>query len=207
MVSLLEVQQCYPFCQEVLCKNSVMNDPRNRLLPILRRDESLLWVGQPDPRVRFTRADAFLVPFSVLWGGFAIVWEAIAITSVRQPLFIIWGIPFVLVGLYFIFGRFIFKKRRKLATIYAVTNSRAIVYSGERSIADSPIVGAPTKVDRSRDGRHVSVSFGYQGLAGLLGMYQNTGMDFFGLGMGQTVTFFDVDDVDGLMGALDQARV
>ncbi|WP_416417953.1 hypothetical protein [Paenarthrobacter aromaticivorans] len=184
-----------------------MNDPRNRILPILRRDERLLWVGQPDPRVRFTRADAFLVPFSVLWGGFAIVWEAIAVTSVRQPLFIIWGIPFVLVGLYFIFGRFIFKKRRKLATIYAVTNSRAIVYSGERSIADSPIVGTPTKVDRSKDGRHVSVNFGYQGLAGLLGMYQNTGMDFFGLGMGQTVTFFDVDDVDGLMGALDQARV
>lgn len=38
-------------------------------------------------------------------------------------------------------------------------------------------------------------------------MYQNTGMDFFGLGMGQTVAFYDVDDVDGLMGALDQARV
>lgn len=167
----------------------------------------MLWVGQPDPRVRFTGADAFLVPFSVLWGGFAVFWEVMAITTARQTLFIIWGIPFVLLGLYFIFGRFIFKKRRKVATIYALTNSRAIVCTGDRSVADSPVIGMPTKVDRSRDGRHVSVTFGYQGRRGLLGMYQNTGLDFFSLGPGQTVAFYDVDDTDGLLGALDQARV
>jgi hypothetical protein len=87
-----------------LCKASGMNDPRSRVLPLLRQGEQLLWVGQPGPRVRFTGADAFPVPFGVLWGGFAVVWEVMAITSVRQPLFIIWGIPFVLVGLYFISG-------------------------------------------------------------------------------------------------------
>lgn len=190
-----------------LCKTSGMNDPRSRILPLLRRGEQLLWVGHPDPRVRFTGADAFLVPFSVLWGGFAVVWEVTAITTVRQPLFIIWGIPFVLLGLYFVFGRFIMKKRRKTATIYALTNLRAIVCTGERSVADSPVVGIPTKVDRSRDRRHVSVTFGQQGLGGLLGMYQNTGLDFFSLGLGQTVAFYDVGDTDGLLGALDRARV
>jgi hypothetical protein len=93
-----------------------MNDPRSRILPLLRQGERLLWVGQPDPRVRFTGADAFLVPFSILWGGFAVVWEIMAITRSESPLFVIWGIPFVLLGLYFIFGRFIVKKRRKVAT-------------------------------------------------------------------------------------------
>lgn len=184
-----------------------MNDPRSRLLPLLRQGEQLLWAGQPDPGVRFTSADAFLVPFSVLWGGFAIFWEVAAITTVKQPLFIIWGIPFVLMGLYFIFGRFIFKKRRKRATVYGLTNSRAIVCTGDRSVADSPVVGMPTKVDRSKDGRHVSVMFGSQGLMGVLGMYQNTGLDLFSLGMGQAVAFYDVAEPDGLTRALDIARV
>ncbi|MEV4953778.1 hypothetical protein [Paenarthrobacter nitroguajacolicus] len=184
-----------------------MNDPRSRILPVLREGEQLLWVGQPDPQVHFTRADAFLIPFSILWGGFAVVWEVLAITAVRQPLFMIWGIPFVLVGLYFIFGRFIIKKRRKISTVYALTSSRAIVCTGERSVADSPVMGMPTKVDRSRNGRHISVTFGYQGMAGLMGMYQNTGLDIFSLGMGQTVAFYDVSDADGLMAALDRARV
>ncbi|WP_052690532.1 hypothetical protein [Pseudarthrobacter chlorophenolicus] len=184
-----------------------MNDPRSRILPLLRQDERLLWVGQPDPRVRFTGADAFLIPFSILWGGFAIFWEAMAVTSVKQPFFILWGIPFVLVGLYFIFGRFIYKKRRKLITAYALTDRRAIVCTGERSVSEAPISGLTTKVDRAKDGRHVSVTFGSQGLGGLLGMYQNTGMDFFSLGLGQTVAFYDVEDTEGLLGALDQSRV
>jgi hypothetical protein len=183
-----------------------MNDPRSRILPLLRQGERLLWVGQPDPKVRFTGADAFIVPFSILWGGFAVVWEIMAITRTQSPLFVIWGIPFVLVGLYFIFGRFIVKKRRKVATAYGLTDRRAIVCTGDRSVADAPVTGMPTKVDRSKDGQHVSVTFGYQGAMGLFGMYQNTGLDFFSLGLGQNVAFFDVPDADGLLMALDQVQ-
>jgi hypothetical protein len=175
----------------LLCKTSGMNDPRTRILPLLREGERLLWTGQPDPKVRFTGADAFLVPFSILWGGFAIFWEFMAATTAKQPFFVLWGVPFVLVGLYFIFGRFIYKKRRKLP------------------VSETPVSGMPTKVDRSKDGRHVSVTFGYQGMAGLfgIGMYQNTGLDLFSLGLGQTVAFYDVEDTGGLLSALDQARV
>lgn len=38
-------------------------------------------------------------------------------------------------------------------------------------------------------------------------MYQNTGLEVFSLGLGQAVAFYDVDDTDGLLGALDQVRV
>jgi hypothetical protein len=48
-----------------------------------------------------------------------------------------------------------------------------------------------------------------QGMAGLfgIGMYQNTGLDLFSLGLGQTAAFYDVEDTGGLLSALDQARV
>lgn len=100
---------------------------------------------------------------------------------------------------------------RKLRTVYGLTDRRAIVCTGERSVSDSPVSGMPTKVDRSKDGRHVSLTFGAQGVAGLfgtgMGMYQNTGMDFFSPGLGQTVAFYDVPDTEGLLYALDQATV
>jgi hypothetical protein len=41
---------------------------------------------------------------------------------------------------------------------------------------------------------------------GMFGMYQNTGLDFFSLGLGQNVAFFDVPDADGLLRALDQVQ-
>lgn len=149
------------------------------------------------------------MPFSLLWGGFAIFWEAMVVTTAKQPFFLLWGIPFVLIGLYFIFGRFIYKKRGKLRTVYGLTDRRAIVCVADRSVSEFPVNGTPTKVDRSKDGRHISVTFGYQGAGGLFGggMPQNTGLDFFSLGMGQTVAFYDVEDGEGLLRALDQARV
>ena len=109
------------------------------------------------------------------------------------------------------FGRFVYKKWRKLCTVCGLTDRRAIVCIGDRSLSDSPLSGMATNVDRSKDGRHVSVTYGAQGVAGLfgtgMGMYQNKGMDFFSLGLGQTVAFYDVSDTEGLLYALDQATV
>ena len=179
-----------------------MNAAWNRLGPLLRPGEQLRWVGQPDPRVRFSATDVFLIPFSVMWGGFAVVWEYTAIASGAPIGFVLWGLPFVLIGMYLIFGRFIYKKRRKLMTVYGLTDSRAIVSSSERSVADMPLVGTPMKVDRSRDGRHVSVMFGNNSPPG----YRNTGLDFPNLGTAQGVAFEDVSDVDALMRELGQVR-
>ena len=78
-----------------------------KLRPELSSGEHLLWSGVPSQGLRFRPADVFMVPFSLMWGGFAIFWEYSVVSSKGAPVFFtLWGIPFVLVGLNMIFGRF-----------------------------------------------------------------------------------------------------
>lgn len=93
----------------------------------LLRDEEILWYGQPDRSVIFSGSDLFLVPFSILWGGFAIFWEFTAIKMGAPFFFRLFGIPFVIIGFYFIFGRFIYRGIKKKHTYYAVTNQRVLI--------------------------------------------------------------------------------
>lgn len=87
----------------------------------------LLWIGRPASGIRFRRSDAFYVPFSLMWGGFAIFWEMMAVSS-GGPLFMkLWGLPFVAVGLYMIVGRFIFDASRRSQTWYGVTSDSALI--------------------------------------------------------------------------------
>ena len=179
-----------------------MNNEWTRLQPLLRPGEKLRWAGRPDPSVRFAPADKFMVPFSLLWCGFAVFWESQAITREGSFFFILWGIPFVLIGLYFVFGRFFYKKRRKLKTVYGLTDSRAIVSTSERSFQDTSLKGTAIQTVRSRDGRHTSVFFG----SSRNPAYQNTGLDFLNFGTAQGIGFFDVADPEVLSRELDQVR-
>ena len=47
-----------------------------KLQPYLSTGESIHWAAMPNPRVIFHSDDWYLIPFSLLWGGFAIFWEA-----------------------------------------------------------------------------------------------------------------------------------
>lgn len=99
---------------------------RERLGP----EEQILWAGRPLSGIRLQPSDAFAIPFSVMWGGFAIFWEASVLTS-RAPLFFcLWGIPFVLVGLYLIAGRFFYDAWQREKTLYALTNQRVLIIQG-----------------------------------------------------------------------------
>ena len=170
----------------------------------LLKDETVLWTGQPEPKVLFTKADIFLIPFSLLWAGFAIFWEVTAtvmlvtseVSRGKSPIFFpIFGGFFVLMGLYFVFGRFIYKFYRKKNTYYAVTNKRVLTLTTLHSRNIKAVyIDAITGINKSvRPDGIGSITFGTptprsQG-------YGNTGMDFFTSFYGGDVPiFYDIKD-------------
>ena len=124
--------------------------------------EQLLWAGRPRQGVMLRPVDAFLIPFSLMWGGFAIFWEVSVLASNAPWFFVLWGVPFVLFGLYIMFGRFWYDARQRAATVYAVTSERVIIISGvstqrERSLAIDKISDVTL---RERRGGGGTITFG-----------------------------------------------
>jgi hypothetical protein len=189
-------------------------DDYARLQGFLRPGEQLLWCGRPDPRLWFTSADLYLIPFSIVWCGFAIFWDAGASRS-AGPGFTVFGVPFIAIGLYMVVGRFFYKHYRKKQTVYGITTQRALVAVGARSLADAPWLHQPVTVRRARNGTHASVILtDTGGTARGLGsrsrgssMPGNTGLEYFpGRRTNPQVAFYDVADAAAMLAAMDQAR-
>jgi len=193
-------------CSSGAARSWLVDEAWQVLAPRLRSGETLVWWGRPDPAKHFGQSDLFLVPFSLLWGGFAIFWETTVLVRGAPLPFQIFGLAFVVVGLYFIAGRFLAKARRKRRTVYGLTRDRALVAVGPGSFSEVPLAQVPIEQSRSRDGRHLTVVFGRWAGGWLTGpSYANTGMEFFGRDTAQ-VGFYDVSDVGGLEAALHSLR-
>ncbi len=167
--------------------------------PDLLKDEKIMWSGQPDPDINFTRGDIFLVPFSLFFVGFTLMWFDAAIFSVPQNpdksagviiFFYLIGFVFTVFGLYFTFGRFLYKKWKKRRTYYALTNQRALILT---RMAGKKLQGVfldrvrPFNKSVRSDGIG-TVQFGNSTWLGAA--HSNTGLDF--------VTDFCIKDIPAL---------
>src|SRR5436853_5210270 len=103
------------------------DDAKQLLLPELEAGEQLLWAGQPRRGICFREADMFMIPFSLLWAGFAVFWEVEAFRDSAPYFFRFWGIPFILAGADLVVGRFVWDTWRRARTFYGVTDHRVLI--------------------------------------------------------------------------------
>lgn len=114
--------------------------PPPEIVDALDRGERVLWSGQPRQGLAVRVADALLIPFSLLWGGFALV-AAWAALHGREPVGMLVTTVFSVTGLYLIVGRFFVDAAQRRRTWYAVTNERILIVSGlqSRNIKSLPL--------------------------------------------------------------------
>jgi hypothetical protein len=105
------------------------NEQKQLLQSQLAPNEQLLWFGQPRSGMVLRANDIFVIPFSLVWGGSAFFILGSVLTSDGPILFKLFTLPFVIVALYLLFGRFILDAKRRSATYYGITNERIIIVS------------------------------------------------------------------------------
>ncbi|MCB1586997.1 MAG: hypothetical protein KDI52_11985 [Xanthomonadales bacterium] len=93
----------------------------------LESGEQLLWSGRPRQGVVFRTNDVFIIPFSLLWLGMAIFIFNQA--GEFEGGFIFSHMIFLIIGLYFVLGRFIVDRFIRRKTYYGITNERVIIIS------------------------------------------------------------------------------
>jgi len=174
------------------------------LRPELGRDERLLWSGMPRQGLCFRSSDWLAVPFSLMWGGFAIFWEYSVSTAQKAPVFMaLWGIPFVLIGLYMIVGRFFGDAFMRSRTYYGVTDQRVIIIDGlfNRQVKSLPL---PTLSDISlseRSNRSGTITFGPN-----TSPYGSLGRTWPGMGRRMAPAFDPIDDVRRVYALIREAQ-
>lgn len=168
----------------------------------LRKDEKILWTGGPDPKVLFTVADLFFLPFGLIWTGM-LVWMLSGIvsgpggnsSSAPPPLWFF--IPFMAAGFWILIGRFMYKVWKKKRTHYAVTDKRILIVTRSfgkhvRTAYLNTIPGITRSIGAKGIG---TVRFGNSSLWS--SVYANTGMEMFGAFYGEDApTFYDIRDAE-----------
>ena len=115
--------------------------------------ERIVWTGQPRGGVRVQASDAAMIPFSLLWGGFAIFWNVQVWRDGAGVFFQLWGLPFLAVGLWMIAGRFFTDAWWRARTFYALTDRRVLIRSPFRSVQSLDCANLPwLQLEQHRDG-------------------------------------------------------
>jgi hypothetical protein len=121
----------------------------------LLSDERIVWESRPYAGIILRPIDVFLIPFSIAWAGFALFWNISAGASGAGLPFQLFGLPFLVAGLYATVGRFLLDILIRKNTRYFVTNKRILITSGTNGskLKSLDITRLPSlELDERRDG-------------------------------------------------------
>lgn len=131
-------------------------DALAKLRAELAVDESLQWYEKPVPGY-FIAGIMPLFLFGLCWMAFSLLWEGAAVLSVihggpnASYIFPLFGLPFILVGVW-ILSRPFHEYNKLKKTIYGITNKRAIVVTDNMVISYDPsLIGEIQRVE-GKDG-------------------------------------------------------
>jgi len=96
----------------------------------LRGGEEIVWSGQPVSGKLPTRQTLPVAFFGLFFIGFSVFWMIMA-AGHAGGFFAAFGVPFVLIGAYLTFGRFLKTTRFQENTYYALTSERLMICSTE----------------------------------------------------------------------------
>lgn len=108
------------------------------------KNEKILWQGAPEKVPTFNKWDIFLIPFTLFLGipmiFYAIV-GAIAVFTGNGAMFALVGITALIIGIYILFLRFWYRKKRIKNLLYFVTDARAFCFDTMRDevVFDIPL--------------------------------------------------------------------
>lgn len=164
-----------------------------RLRPELGRGERLLWSGGPKQGLFFRPSDIVMVPFSLLWAGFAFFWEY-AVSQIRgTPIIVLlWGVPFMLIGLYMVAGRFLVEAQLRRRACYGLTDQRVLILGGlfNRQVKSLPLASLGEITISERADRRGTIMFG----PSTLGTAMVRGASWPGMGRSGPPVFDLIDD-------------
>ncbi|MCT4584436.1 MAG: hypothetical protein N4A54_05870 [Peptostreptococcaceae bacterium] len=121
-------------------------------------NETILWSDQPNFKL-FESEDILLIPFSFFWCSFIAFWEYQVLNFPSMGHFnfmALFGIPFILVGIYLLIGRFFYKAYIYKNRYYYVTDKRIIILTNtnyqnieSKYISQIPTINKKVRMDGS----------------------------------------------------------
>lgn len=125
---------------------------------LLEKGEVILWQGRPNGALNFSGVWGPQTLFALLFTGFSLFWMVMAYSMtggmndsagrVIHIVFPAFGLPFLLIGLYLLLGRFWADARRRRASHYTLTNRAAYigVQTGKTRRLDRYAIDAKTRM-------------------------------------------------------------